>query len=149
MAFRRRRGRGRAHRRPQSVGSRRELSSVIRSGLACFVVVRPVPCHGLAGLCCLLARLFLSARYCAQGSDRAAPRADRAIWPPLLPTCPNGSQTGPAGLVCSGLIAVVAIRIADASWRAARARRAACSRRGVGKQNSSSGQTWPEVAIAL
>jgi hypothetical protein len=51
----------------------------------------------------------------------------------------SGSHTGPAGLAVRGSIPAVAMRSAGASWVAASAWRADCSRRGDAKQNSTAG----------
>ena len=72
-----------------------------------------------------------------QGSSSAASRAASCTCPLTLP---SGSQTGPAGLVTRGSIAVVAIRRPAASRVAASARRAACSRSGSRSRTAGPGR---------
>ena len=110
------------------LGSCREPLRIAGNDLAAAIEVVSLAC--LVGLYGHLAGALVVARYCAQGSGRAASRADSATWPAVCQVA-SGSHTGPAGLVCSGSMAAVAIRNTAAFAQAASPRRAVCSRRGV------------------
>ncbi len=110
-------------------------------------MARAVELAAITGAAAVDEALGLAAIAGRFGDDDLAARAHSATRPPAQPGS-NGSHTGSAGLACSGSSPVVAIRSAAASPADARAWRAACSRRGPAKQNSSAGQSCSTSAMA-